>query len=96
MRDKITILEPRVELEEIVEVSMTGCEDLSGKTVGFVSNEIWQCLSTIWDRLSEVLQSRYGVSKTFKTPVPVASAASPEVLDEVATKSDAVIVGLAN
>ena len=69
--------------------------DLTGKTVGFASNEIWGCLVPIRKKVDEVLRARYGVAETFKMVISAAHETPAEVLDEMAARSDAAIVGLA-
>ena len=64
--------------------------------VGFVSNEQWMSLPSIWKKLAEVLRAKYGVAETFKVTVPGTHQAPAQVLDDVAARSEAAIVALAN
>lgn len=93
---KINMLVPTAEVEKAAEAySLPLVSDLNGKVVGFVSN-VWTCLNIIWPRLEELLPTRYRVSNTFITRVPNGTAPPLGLLDEVAGRSDAVIVGLGN
>ena len=93
---KITILEPTAEIKEhTFEQSLSTLDSLQGKVVGILSNE-WTSLATLWPKLSDHLKMRYGVAETFKVRVPTTQPAPEVLLDEVATKSDAVIAGMAN
>ena len=89
------ILVPTAEVKKPM-IVVPSISDLSGKVVGFVSNEGWVCLPPIWKKLAEVLQARYRVAETFRVAVPVTHQAPPQVLDDVATRSEATIVALAN
>ena len=90
---KILVPTSEVKKEAIVAHSVP---TLSGKTVGFVSNETWVCLTTIWRKLDEVLRAKYGVVETFKTAMPVTHQTPDQVLNDVATKCEVAILALAN
>ena len=89
------ILDPTAELKKAT-LKTVSIHSLSGKTVAFVSNEHWYSLVPIWKKLGEVLPARYGVAGTFKVQVPVTNAAPQSTLDEVASRSQAALVALAN
>lgn len=91
----IKILDPTAAAREVAAQRLAYLEDLVGKAVGFVSNE-WPSLIIIYERLQELLPSRYRVAETFKVTVPVSRAAPEKTLDQVAQRSHAALVGFAN
>ena len=93
---RITILEPTAEFKEDITSRVPDIKGIGGKVIAFVSNVGWRCLPIIWERLNKLLLDRHEVSETFQVPVPQITPAAPEVLDEVAHKAHAAIVGLAN
>lgn len=91
----IQILDPTAVAREVAAGSLSYVEDVRGKVVGFVSNE-WPSLLIIWERLQELLPSRFGVAETFKVTIPVSRAAPEPLLDDVARRSHVALVGFAN
>lgn len=89
------ILVPVAEINK-PEVTLPSISEVKGKVVAFVSNERWLSLTPIWNKINEVLPATYGVSKVFKVTVPALQQAPPVVLDDVASRSDAAVVALAN
>jgi hypothetical protein len=88
------IMNPTAEVKK-ARIDVPSIPSLCGKVVSFVSNEVWTCLPVIWSKLDKVLRDKYGVSETFKVAVPTQSPPL-EVLDGIANKSHAAIVGLGN
>ena len=88
------ILVPTAEIKKAT-LAVHTIPDLRGKVVSFASNEIWSCLIPIFKKADEVLRAKYGVAETFKTVISAAHETPADVLDDIAKKSDAAIVGLA-
>lgn len=89
----LKILVPTAEIKKRT-IAVASIPDLSGKVVGFASNDIWNCLVPIWKKFDEVLRTKYGVAETFKVVLSAARQTPAEDLDATAARSDAAIVGL--
>ena len=89
------ILKPTRETKEPAQVLLPALDSLQGKVIAFLDNG-WPSVSTIFTKLDALLRTKHKVSKTFKEAVPMSEPAPEELLDAVAKKCDAVIVGLGN
>ena len=76
-------------------LTMPSVPDLKGKIVGFASNEIWGCLVPMRKKVDELLRAKYGAAEIYKVVISAAHETPADVLDEMAKKSNAAIVGLA-
>jgi len=92
--DKLKIMVPVGEARQVAPSAQCTL-DLKGKVVAFVSNEHWLSLGAIWKKMAEVLESQ-GVSSTFKTVIPAMQAPPAQIVDEVVSRADVALVGLAN
>lgn len=91
----IRILEPVARSTALAEGTLRGVESLRGKTVGLLSNE-WRCVKILFEHLPGLLKTRYGAAGAFKEKVELSLAGPDELLDDVARRSDTVIVAMAN
>ena len=67
-------------------------QSLNGKTLGFLSN-MWPSVGPIFRRLQEIAGQRYQLAGAVTKERALTSAPAPKaMLDELATRTDAVIV----
>lgn len=70
--------------------------DLKGKTLGYLSN-MWPSVRPTFQRFDELARQRqHTAGAIVKEHANAASAAPPEQFQELISKADAVVVGLAN
>ncbi len=69
--------------------------DLSGKKIALLRNA-WPSWDAMTDRLAELITERSANVSFERYMVPNGSAASPELLKQIAAETDAAVVGLAN
>ncbi len=93
--ETMKIMNPVADQPLVTEEILNKIQSLDGVVVGLISNE-WRCISIMDDHLAEVLPARYNAAETFKTPVDVVAVTPPEVLDGVAERSGASVVGIAH
>jgi len=96
MSNRITILDPTVEFTKVTTVKQPHLDDLKGKVTAFVGTGLWQCESTIWGRLRQLLLARCHVEDTFQVDMPPGSGVESETIEDIVRKGHATIVGLAN
>lgn len=91
----ITILDPtapppgdRVKLPEPL-------SRLEGSVLAVLTNR-WKSMDLMAERFAQRLPADYGVADVVIETIPVASAAPASVLDSVAARAHAAVVGLAN
>ena len=90
----ITVLDPTAPPRELSHSMALRPEDLRGRTVGFLWNSKPNG-DALFSRLEELLREKYEITLTSHQRKPTASIpADDEVLDELATSADAVVVGL--
>ena len=91
----IRILEPVARGAALAAGTLQGIESLKGKTVGLLSNE-WRCVKILFEHMPDVLTSQFGAAEVIKEKVELSLAGPEELLDDVALRTDAVIVAMAN
>ena len=91
----IRILEPVARGAALAEGTLRRIDSLRGKTVGLLSNE-WRCVKILFDHMPDLLTSQYGAAGVFKEKVELSLAGPDALLDDVAHRTDAVIVAMAN
>ena len=70
--------------------------ELEGKTLGFLSN-MWPSVRPTFQRFDELARHRHRTAGAIlKEHANAASAAPPDQFQELQSKADAVVVGLAN
>ncbi len=90
----ITVLDPTAPPRELSHSMALRPEDLRGRTVGFLWNSKPNG-DALFSRLEELLREKYEITLTSHQRKPTASIpADDDVLDELATSADAVVVGL--
>ena len=67
--------------------------DIRGATVGFVDNGWWS-LSVVLNRYRQLLAERFGITEIVHYKKKPGSPSPDKVIDELAAKCQAVIVGL--
>ena len=71
-------------------------QDLSGKSLGFLSN-MWPSVGPIFQRFQANAGRRYTLAGVVSKERALTSAPAPkEMIDDLATRADAVVVGLGN
>lgn len=94
-RGVLRMLDPVAEVR-VADVRPSVAGSLDGKVVGFIDNGWWS-LGKVLGRFEELLYSDVHASKVVWHKKPDAShSAPPEVMDELANRCDAMIVGLGN
>ncbi|MEE8433646.1 MAG: hypothetical protein V3S64_02555 [bacterium] len=91
----IRILEPVARGTALAAGTLQGIDSLKGKTVGLLSNE-WRCVKILFEHMADVLTSQFGAADVFKEKVELSLAGPDALLDDVAQRTDAVIVAMAN
>lgn len=91
----IEILDPRSGPRPAVARELATVPDLRGRVVAILNNR-WTSMDVIADQLAKELKSKYGVADVIHQSIPITSAASDELVDEIANQADITIVGLAN
>jgi len=92
---KVRILSPVAEQYRPQKRPTPPLETLEGKRVAILNNG-WTSMDVIAQALERHLKEEYGVKEVLHWDIPIARAAPPEMLDEVAAKAQAAVVGLAN
>lgn len=69
--------------------------DLQGATIGFVNNS-WRCMDILSDELQSLLRGRYGVGDIVEERISAAQTLPQDRLAEMASRCDAVVVGIGN
>lgn len=91
----IRILEPVARGRALATGTLQGIDSLKGKTVGLLSNE-WRCVKILFEYMPGVLTSQFGAADVLKEKVELSLAGPDALLDDVAKRSHAVIVAMAN
>ena len=91
----IRILEPVARGSALAAGRLQRINSLKGKRVGLLSNE-WRCVKILFEHMPGVLTSQFGAAEVFKEKVELSLAGPEELLDDVAQRTDAVIVAMAN
>jgi len=68
---------------------------LSGVTVGIVNNS-WRCMNVIGDELTARLTADFGVQDVLQERISAAQTLPEDLVDVMATRCDAVVVGIGN
>ena len=90
----ITVLDPTAPTRELSHAMAQRPEDLRGRTVGFLWNSKPNG-DALFARLEELLREKYEITLTSHQRKPTASLpADDQILEELATTADAVVVGL--
>lgn len=93
-RQEIVILDPTGEVEERAFVRSPRLDCLTGKTVGFLSDGI-HTSTPFLERLGELLLVKHQVKRVVLKVKPNLSLPAPkEMLDELVTQADAIVVGV--
>ena len=95
MNTTMSILSPAAESWRPVEDEIPYIGDLQGATVAILNNR-WTSMNIIAEQIGIILKEQYGVADVFEKFIPLASAAPQETFEEVKTKAQLAIVGLAN
>ncbi len=95
MATKLSILSPAAEAWRPMEDDIPYIADLRGASVAILNNR-WNSMNIISEQIGIILKEQYGVADVFEKLIPLASAAPQETFDEVETKAQVAIVGLAN
>lgn len=95
MPEKIAILNPEAEAWRPGAITIPHVAGLTGATVAILNNR-WTSMDIIAQQIGIILKEDYGVSDVIQKPIPLASAAPEELLDDIASRAQAAIVGLAN
>ena len=91
----LNILDPVAERQPVSVDALQRVDRIRDRTVGMISNE-WRCVKIMFPYLADMLVQRDGAAGAFITPVEVAGSTPPEILDDVARRSDAAIVAIAH
>ena len=90
----ITVLDPTAPPRELSHSMALRPADLRGRTVGFLWNSKPNG-DALFSRLEQLLREKYEIKLTSHQRKPTASLpADKNILDELATSTDAVVVGL--
>ncbi len=68
---------------------------LEGTVLAVLTNR-WKSMDLIAERFAQRLPADYGVADVLIEPIPLASGAPESLLDSVAARARAAVVGLAN
>ena len=100
MSERITILLPHGEPDDVASKLAERLPDLHGKKVGFVDNELWRSMHILVDELGETLKRDPAATETETIFLSPGAGALPkkyqDALEELATRVDAVVTGLGN
>ncbi|MDQ0340838.1 hypothetical protein J2S00_003678 [Caldalkalibacillus uzonensis] len=88
------VLNPKSRPKE-VDQKLKPIYSLEGKRIGILNNR-WKSWEVIIAEMSRQLSENHQVKSVAIYDIPLTSAASKSFLDDLALKSDFVIVGLAN
>ena len=95
MENKMSYLSPAAEQWRPLEATVPRMGDLRGATVAILNNR-WTSMNIISEQIAIVLKEQYGVAEVFERFIPLSSAAPQETFDEVHSRADLAVVGLAN
>ena len=95
MGETISILTPAAESWRPIEAVVPRMASLQGATVAILTNQ-WTSMNIISEQIAVVLKEQYGVAEVFEKIIPLASAAPQETFDEVDSRAQLAVVGLAN
>ncbi len=95
MAKQIEILSPAAEAWRPTVETTPVVDGLAGKTVAILNNR-WSSMDIMADYLTRLLKEEYGVAQVFQKDVPISSPPPKSVFDEVVTRAQLAIVGLAN
>jgi hypothetical protein len=68
---------------------------LDGVTLGIVNNS-WHCMHVIADELTSRLTADFGVASVVEEQISAAQTLPDDLLDSMAARCDAVLVGIGN
>jgi hypothetical protein len=68
---------------------------LEGATLGIVNNS-WHCMHVIADELTSRLKADFGVAKVLEERISAAQTLPEDLLEQMAARCDAVLVGIGN
>ena len=95
MKGEIEILDPTSLGADVPSIPLSYVKNLQGKVVGFAGAE-WPSQKIIWNRLQELFVIRYKVADVLKTQIPAGRAADAGLLNDMAKRCAAIVVGPAN
>lgn len=70
-------------------------QSLDSMTVGIVNNS-WRCMNVIAEELTTSLRDRFGVGRVLEERISAAQTLPPDLVEEFASRCDAVVVGIGN
>ncbi len=91
----ITVLDPVAQPKGGTTVATPKMSSLQNKRVAILNNK-WQSMDVISEQLSVYFREEHGVKQVDDIAIPIAKAADPELLDEIAKSVTFAVVGLAN
>jgi hypothetical protein len=90
------ILMPHAEDRAFTDVALSPrLANLRGATVGIVNNS-WRCMDLLSDELQILLRGQHGVAEIIEERISAAQTLPQGRIVEMATRCDAVIVGIGN
>lgn len=92
---QILILDPTAKPHAGPAAAARGVETLHGKVVAILNNR-WKSMDLVAARFDEVLRRDHGVREVLQRVIPATGPAPETVLEEVASRAEVAIVGLAN
>ncbi len=89
------LLSPRAEAWRPQQKPVWLSDPLEGKVVGILNNG-WSSMHVMTEHMAAILKERYGVAEVLAREFPASNSPPPGLINELAERSAAVIVGLAN
>lgn len=91
----LTILDPTAAARPGAERVPGPLPTLRGKVVAILNNR-WKSMDLVAERFEAALGREHGVAEVLHRVIPISAPAPAELLDEVASRADLAVVGLAN
>lgn len=92
---RIQVLDPRAQPRTVEARPLPALDTLRDRVVAILNNG-WTSMDLIATQLDHELRTRHGVADVIHQSIPLASQAPAALIDDLAQRADAVIVGLAN
>lgn len=92
---EIVILDPTARPQAAPAAAAKGVDTLRGKSVAILNNR-WKSMDLVAERFDEVLRREHGVREVLQRVIPATGPAPAAVLEEVGSRAEVAIVGLAN
>jgi hypothetical protein len=91
----VTMLDPTAQPRELAASAATRLRTLEGRVVAILNNR-WKAMDLVAERFEVLLRREHRVAGVLQRVIPLSAAAPGTLLDEVASRADVAVIGLAN